>query len=162
MGSGEKETCGDMAAFLSARLDEAEATAHHAGPALVAWLTVRRDGGELAYTTVAAGGEGDFDPWVADGREIPEPASVRVVYDPARALREVTAMRAILGAHQITVTRREVYPFDRWTGEPNPDEHDGQCEACGWFDPEHGGCMTLRHLTAIWCTHPEYEASWAP
>jgi hypothetical protein len=86
----------DEIAFLRAKLDEDEATARYSGPALVAWLTYREDSGGMFYTTVAAGGQGDWDPWVADGHELPEPASARVVYDPARALREVDVWRKLL------------------------------------------------------------------
>src|ERR1035441_8446779 len=79
---------------LAARLDEDEATASYAGPARVAWLTYCDDEGQMLYTTVAAGG--DPSPWCAAGKELADPASVRVIYDPARMRRYVEAGRAII------------------------------------------------------------------
>jgi hypothetical protein len=70
-----------LAAFLAARLDEAAQNISYAGPARIAWLSVNDDQGKFRYTTVAAGD--DNSPWCADGRELPEPTSVRVVWDPA-------------------------------------------------------------------------------
>jgi hypothetical protein len=89
----------DLTAFVNARLDEDEATARYSGPALVAWLTFCDEQGQMSYTTVAAGGQGDWDSWVADGHELPEPASARVVYDPGRALREAGAKRKRLALY---------------------------------------------------------------
>lgn len=84
----------DIVAFLTARFDEDQATAHYSGPAHVAWLAYRDDLGRMLYTTVAAGNDGG--PWVADGHDLATPASVRVVYDPARLLAEVAAKRIVL------------------------------------------------------------------
>ncbi len=86
----------ELSDFLAARLDEVEATAHGSGPAPIAWLTYRDPAGQMLYTTVAAGVGPDGDAWVADGKELPAPTTARVVYDPAAALREVAALRAIL------------------------------------------------------------------
>ena len=79
---------------LGARLDEDEATVSYAGPVRVAWLTYRDDEGQMLYTTVAAGD--DHSPWCAAGKELADPASVRVIYDPARMRRYVEAGRAII------------------------------------------------------------------
>lgn len=87
-----------VAAFIQARLAEEEATARYSGPAKVAWLGLHDEQGHLRYTTVAAADTGDQGLWFADGKEIPEPASVRVVYDPARALRAIKAKRSVLAA----------------------------------------------------------------
>jgi len=89
----------ELITSLKAHLDEDEATARYSGPAVVAWLTLRDDAGQLRYTTVAATSGDSDDVWCADGHVL-EPASVRVVYDPARALREVAAKRAILDLYE--------------------------------------------------------------
>jgi hypothetical protein len=85
---------------LRAGLDADEATVQHSGSARVAWLTYHNDVGGLLYTTVAADGEGDWDVWAAGGNELPEPASVRVVYDPARERRDIAAKRRVLALYE--------------------------------------------------------------
>jgi hypothetical protein len=126
-----------LAAFLADRLDEDEATASYAGPAVVAWLTYRDDGGQMLYTTVAATSGDSEDVWVADGKVLPEPASARVVYDPARVLRDVAAGRALVEAYRASV---------RSVGE--------------------GLSRSLRQLVmwraAVYDDHPDYRQEWAP
>lgn len=125
-----------LAVFLAARLDEAEQNISYAGPARIAWLTYLRDDGQLAYTTIAAGV--DNSPWVADGRELPEPASVRVIWDPARELRAITAKRAILA----DCTAKLRYPANA---------------------PMYNlAIRTLRNLAAEWDDHPAYLPEWSP
>lgn len=152
----------DLVAFLRARLDEDEATAHYAGPARVAWLTYRNDAGQLYYTTVAAGGEGDWDVWAADGKELPEPDSVLVVYDPARALREVEAKRAILALHEGASGRlhAEQDDFDAWvrgaaTG-PRPKSTGPHPKLIAGLE------CAIRLLGAVYSGHPDYRPGWSP
>lgn len=96
----------DMVEFIKAQLDEDEAGAHSSGPARVAWLTYRKDSGEMLYTTVAAEvGHGDV--WIADGRELAPPASAMVVYDPARVLADVAAKRAVIELYETARTALE-------------------------------------------------------
>lgn len=83
-------------AFLRARYDEIERTASYAGPARIAWLTYLNPEGQMLYTTVAASDTGAQDLWVADGKVLPAPDSVRIVYDPASVLLDVEADRKIL------------------------------------------------------------------
>lgn len=95
----------DIVAFLTARLDEAEATARWSGPARIAWLTYRNDVGEVRYTTVAS--THDEEHWAADGRELAIPTSVRVVWDPNCVLREVAAKRQILRYYAAAIAALE-------------------------------------------------------
>ena len=133
--------------FLTARLDEDEATAHYAGPHIVAWLTFRGSAGEMLYTTVAAGDEGDERVWAADGNELPEPASVRVVYDPARALRDVAAKRAIFAEHErLRSIARSFAPDD---GPMST----GRVQAMR---------TALSILAAVYSDHPDYDPEWKP
>lgn len=81
---------------------------------------------------------------------------------PARVLREVAAKRAILITHHLEVIRQPDTPFNPYTGEPNTPAYDGNCETCGWFDPNHGGCETVRDLTAVYGDHPDYRQEWKP
>lgn len=134
------EDAAGLAAFIEARLADEEATVSYAGPARIAWLTYRRDG-YLSYTTVAAGD--DNSPWCADGRELPEPAEVRVVWDPARVLREVAAKRAISAVHAAVPLLR----FDA-----------ASCRQCRLPCP----CPTLRNLASIWTDHPDCRDEWKP
>lgn len=152
----------DLVAFLRARLDEDEATVSYAGPARVAWLTLHDGEGRMLYTTVAAS-DGDGDPWVADGKEVAEPALARVVYDPARALREVEAKRAVLERHCIDVAKVSAPPYDPYTGERRPDEYNVDCVVCGWVSHNPGqACYTLHALAAVYSGHPDYRDEWKP
>lgn len=134
-----------LTGFLAARLDEDEATARHSGPALVAWLTLHDSSGQMGYTTVASSDE--YGPWVADGRDLPEPASARIVYDPARVLREVEAKRAIIrDAESLLDPPLALAPF------------------LSAADPLYGDVLNgiLRHLAAAWSDHPDYDPAWTP
>jgi len=128
----------DLAAFLAARLDEEEANAH---AALALWPSTHFtiDPGSLVLV--------EFH-----GR-----------HDPARALREVAAKRAILELHAISVQKISQVPFDPYTGERVPDAYDVECNVCGWAaDDPMSACPTLRHLAAVYCDHPDYRPEWAP
>jgi hypothetical protein len=137
--------------FLNARLDEDEATARYSGPALIAWLTFRDGDGQMLYTTPAASDAGDQGIWAADGRELPEPASARVVYDPARILREVEAKRAILAEHQPVVAGLQSV-----TGEGcrTCDETGVGVVSPGW------PCATVRALASVFSDHADYDPAW--
>lgn len=125
---------GDLIAFVRARLDEAERTVYAEGSppnGVIAWLTYLEPDGSMGYATVAHGGSED-GPWITDGRELPEPASVLVVHDPARVLREVEAKRRILN--------------DRWGGP----------------DHEEMWQHHVRLLAAVYSGHPDYRQAWKP
>ena len=127
----------DLIAFLNARLDEDEARAQ------------------------AAAGEWDDESARYEWEDLPDATFAHARWhDPARVLREVEAKRAILTLHALQVTKREQYAYSSYTGEPIPDEYDGQCEDCGWFDPEQGACLTLRHLASVYGDHPDYREDW--
>ena len=163
-----------MTAFAEARLAEDEAAARYAGPARVAWLTYRDSEGQMLYTTVAAGE--DHAPWVADGHELPEPASARTVYDPARALREVEAGRKLLAV--IQAMPHDYVDADTWHScsqavDPHPDSDDDTGPGSGCLDEERAGkscdcgrdARARRMLAAIvmrWSSHPDYLPGWAP
>jgi Family of unknown function (DUF6221) len=167
----------DLADFLAARWDEIAATAHHAGPARIAWLTYL-DKGEMLYTTVAAQIH-DEAPWVSAGEELPEPSSVRVVYDPAAVLADIAAKRKILAEH----ARAPWFSEDtlaRWrTGGHVPEERiaaaaaSASCARCHKVIPdarededqcEHFDypCPTVRLLAVPFAAHPDYDQAWRP
>jgi Family of unknown function (DUF6221) len=169
---------GELAAFLAARLDEKEAVASHSGPAHVAWLTYRDDEGRLLYTTVAAADDlgpevpaGDEEsPWSADGHELPSPASARVVYDPARALREVAADRTLLRERERLAHRREALAANRrasehwtpFTAPGYPTAYDMQREGFALEALEHFLCSMIRVRAAVWSDHRDYRQRWSP
>lgn len=132
----------DLAAFLAERLDETEQNIAYVGPARIAWLTYLRDDGQMDYTTIAAGDDGSL--WWANGRELPEPASVRVVWDPARERREIKAKRDRLNAY-LAIARAAETDDTRWrAGELFA------MEAC------------VRADAAIYSDHPAYQPEWSP
>lgn len=126
--------------FLNARLDEDERAArfafadhNDAGPE---WAEVRSG-------AVSVGDHEDelitFDAGIS--RHI-------VRQDPARALREITAKRAIFALH-----------------EPNGD----YCSTCLESESdlygaeyEEAPCLNVRHLAAVYSDHPDYRQEWAP
>lgn len=124
-------------AFLTARYDEAEALARYAGSGQIAWLTYPRADGQMHYTTVAAGHAGDV--WCADGKELPEPASVRVVYDQAQRLADIALKRAILAEHGPS----EIEP-----------EACRCCKGCLALP-----CPTVRHLATEFSGHADYPGT---
>jgi len=139
----------ELAAFIEARLAEAEKTAHHAGDGRIAWLTYHNDDGSMHHATVAADHDNDY--WCADGRLLEPPASVLVLWDQAIVLRDIAARRKILAEHA-------------------PDQYEPtSCRTChhqeaGWSVPVPAEvpCPTLRALAAIWSDHPDYRSEWAP
>lgn len=130
----------DIAEFLAARYDEEADTANWSGPARIAWLAYRNDDGKMRYTTVAAS-HGDYDPWTADGHELAAPTSVRVVWDPARALAAVEAKRALLALHMKQGEMvGNVYCAEDWSEPP---------------------CLTVRIMAEPYAKHPDYDPMWA-
>jgi hypothetical protein len=162
-----------MSAFAEARLAEDEATVRYAGPARIAWLTYRDDEGQMLYTTVAAAD--GCGPWVADGKELPEPASVLTMYDPARALRDIESARKLLAVIQAMPHLH--LDEDSWyscsqAADPHPGPW-GNGPGSGCLDENRAGkpcdcgrdARARRLLAAIvmrWATHPDYLPGWAP
>jgi Family of unknown function (DUF6221) len=125
----------DLTAFVNARLDEDEYIAQGAA---------RTDDGHAGKWLPVHFGAGGFDARVDDhiGR-----------HDPARALREVGAGRAILDRHM-----------------PHETAFDGL--ACNWCSEdvddrpqiakERWPCPDVRSLAAVWSDHPDYRQEWKP
>jgi hypothetical protein len=97
----------------------------------------------MGYTTVAHGHSAD-GPWIADGRELPEPASVLVVYDPLRVLRDVAAKRTILRRCAAQMNEPDQYP----NGLVSPRALMAR--------------QNLMDLAAVWSDSPEYQEGWKP
>ena len=106
----------DLASFIRARLDEDEAMANAAAK-YHSWSD---------------------NPWYSGEIHIAR-------HDPARVLRQVTAMRAILDAHD----RPEHYC-------PIPVVHGRHGQL---WTPAEGPCWTLRSLAAIWSDHDDYASA---
>lgn len=142
----------DIAAFMEERLNEREETAHWSGPARVAWLTFRDDEGRMLYTTVAADGGSEVPdaPWCADGHELPEPASARVVFDPELVLAGVEAQRSVL--HEWAALSG-VLEGAAMRGAPLDKVMAFQVRVLEGV---------IRKLCAEWAAHPGYKAEWKP
>ena len=84
---------------------------------------------------------------------------------PARVLREVEAMRAIIALHAVEVSREERRALAEDIAEGKPLvfwENEYRCVICGWFDAEQGACATVRHLAAIWSDHADHRQEGRP
>ena len=146
----------DLTAFLNARYDEAEASAKAAlGSGDGAWRAGYRPDEDIRFVV--------FDSREVRGGAIDEGTLRHIAAnDPAHRLADIALKRAILAEHRLTVTKAETYRFDSHTGEPIPERYDGDCEICGWFDPEQGGCATVRHLGTEFAGHQGYRPAWKP
>lgn len=78
-------------------------------------------------------------------------------------LTEVETKRRILDLHVISSRKTDRPPFDAFTGQPQPDEYEVECELCGWAgeDPM-GACLTVRLLALPYAANPGYRPEWAP
>lgn len=161
----------NLIAFISARLDDDEAAARH----VESWdAEHEKDMPEAEMREcieLASQRKRNYDqPWWAanmrhylDRRRLPG--------DPARVLREVEAMRALLVLHKVNSEP------ERWGISHSDPAMRGQptgrtsywCDECD-HDRDYGhiggpveGCPTLHHLAAIWSDHPDYRAEeWKP
>lgn len=137
----------DLTDFVRARLDEDEATVYAAGDppdGVTAWLTFANPDGQLRYTTVAHGDTPD-GPWFADGHEVTPSRPPLVIHDPARALREVAAKRAIVNEYAESrklLDNRETYDLVRAAV--------GALRVC------------VMRLAAVYEVHPDYRDEWQP
>lgn len=144
----------ELVEFLTARLDEAAHGAEASGPHPVAWLTFCDADGRLQYTAVGSSADerGESGIWIVDGKEVPAPTFVHVIYDPALALREVEAKRRIVAEHP-PVTHRESQTIERVI-----------CGRCRYDDGvdytyDHP-CPTLELLALPYSDHPDYQEEW--
>ena len=145
----------DLAKFLTARLDEDEASAKEAltGPGTPAggsWTAYKHPPGpndsrsDRSVQLVGCTEPDDREWLVANAGQWGAAQNVAVHiarHDPARVLREVDAKRSILAQHPA------IWPKD-------PDS--STCSCCGLAWP----CPTLRALAAAWSDHPDYDPAW--
>jgi hypothetical protein len=142
----------DLVAFLKARLDEDEAAANAlatgGNPAIgkAGQWNAYIEGGDdgWAFEDDAANGVGA----IVGSHEL---AAHIARYDPARAVREVTAKRAIVARH-----KTDIDPADALYG------NSARCEECGTYVVLMGPCPTLRILAAVWSDHRDYHDEWKP
>jgi hypothetical protein len=128
-----------LVGFLTARLDEATRSAEASGPHPVAWLTFCDADGQLQYTAVGASADerGESGIWIVDGKEVPAPAFVHVIYDPALVLREVAAKRRIVA----------------WASDPKMHPE---------LIPEAERYYVLTALALPYDDHPDFQEAWRP
>jgi hypothetical protein len=133
----------ELIAFITARLDEDEATARDADLGSGGIWGIRGNNSPRAASTVVTE-HGEFQ------AASPEDALHIASHDPFRVLCEVIAKRAILAKH-----------------EHHGENGEHACHTCHpnleIGDPWPGWCPTLRLLAIVWADHPDYRAEeWAP
>jgi len=131
---------GDIVEFLRQRLttDEADALAASPGP----W-TMGGEGEVLAVDgiTVAEG-------FALSGRQLRATVDHIARHDPARVLRDVAAMRAILD---------EIVPLM----DGMDDQIDSEFRISSDPPTPYASERLLRILAAIWADHPDFDPAWA-
>ena len=136
----------EIAAFLSARLDEDETAALAAGDDDTARSWTSFDIG--GYPVIGAGIDNGWGITVA-GPPAPSEAQARHIarHDPGRALREVEAGRRILYDHA-----------------PQAKGQRTVCSRCHYGNPlgANWPCLTMESLAAVYSDHPDYRPEWAP
>lgn len=136
----------------------------------MAWLTLFGDAGQLRYTTVAASDTGGQGLWFADGKEVPGPLSARVVYDPARALREAEADRELLREYKRLLERKGSCESHRramphrtpFTAPGWPSEYELQREEHRLEEAIPLVERLIKARAAVYSDHPEYREAWKP
>lgn len=136
----------DLTAFVTARLDEDEAAAR-----AVAVLRHQVFDGTGLVTGPRGVGfiRSDVATWLADN-------------DPARALREVAAKRAIVELHDrvhdcpVIVPTKDPSAFAGNLGYVSTEHIDEEDP-----DPDVTPCTTLRAVAAVWSDHPDYRPEWS-
>ncbi len=136
----------DLAEFLAARLDEEEAAAREAADGdSGAWFMGNK--WNIYRTEDEARSDedyqGDEHKLVAYGNVKPQSAHI-ARHHPARVLREVAAMRAIIGDEDDGLALYAVHERGVW-----PEELTRAAD------------QILRLLAAIWSDHPDYRPEWA-
>ncbi len=144
----------DLVAFIRARLDEDQAAAKVAdGPSWFLDRTEDSDKRSIRYTGPSTLNPGDMaDYYITD--RVHECDAVHIArHDPARILRQVEALRAILNRH-------EPRPLGRWQ----------VCTACctaerfefSGYELSHVAwpCPDVGVLASIWRDHPDYDEAW--
>ena len=147
----------DLAAFLTARLDEDEAVAKAATEGPWAWAATGEKDNSWAVALV---GDADEEEKMLSGRieagdgiiidpvcegingNLPDAAHI-ARHDPARALRRVDADRKILAEHQAVTRLADL------TGQ--------ELGFLGWYRE-----WVLKNLAAVWSDHPDYDPAWRP
>ena len=145
----------DLAAFITARLDEDEAAAKAAlrGPWSIAENEV------WGTQIIAIDGSPVMPVYVEGVTSAALSTAVHIArHDPARVLREAAAKRAILALHNRT------HECSVSSLEHHPEKGEWLYISTEYVDEDgpEWPCTTLRHLAAIWSDHPDYRAEWLP
>lgn len=125
---------------------------------IAGFIASRLDEDQRAADAVLFACRDSRQPWPpeqAPGRGGPALTAYLKHFSENRALRDLAAKRAILELHKLVYT-----DFIDRDGE---DRTSGDCDECdtGGF-ADNWPCTTLRHLAAIWNSHADYRAEWAP
>lgn len=143
----------DIVEFLTARLNENQATAEGAqGSGSGKWRTVSHFGEEARR--VEGETPDEFSIYDEGGHDEHQAAHI-ARHDPAHVLAEVAAQRRILVRHwdgngcPVCLIEMDV--------EEGPDGNGHGYPVMHWTEP----CETLRDLAAPYADHPDYDPAWA-
>lgn len=146
----------DLAAFLAARYDEAQALAEAATPGpWTAIVHTTDDQGIIIDSHYPPGNGHILGSAIMSDDETRnrENAAHIAATDPAHRLRDIALKRAILAEHKH-------YPAF------TPDEYDFGCGVChdngDYGVCGYGWCATVRHLGTEFSDHPDYRPEWKP
>ena len=150
----------DLAQFLAARYDEAEASAKAAIPG--PWTLDEWTGGfgrtasvMVPFGPAAPDAKTGLTSLVQLGTQDYETARHIAANDPAHRLADIKLKRAILALHE----HRKADTKDR----NGPDFGCGIChEDRDYGIIGYGWCATVRHLATEFASHAGYRAEWAP
>jgi hypothetical protein len=128
-----------LAEFLTARLDEDEAAAKQSAALFTCFEAKPGDWTRLMCDPVMGpfGGQ-------SSARDVVTGMYVGKMSDPARALREAEAKRAILAMWQ----------------EPEPDRYLATGEIVAQVAVSGAIGRVVRELAAVWRDHPDYDETW--
>lgn len=137
--------------FLAARLDDKELAARNAGAerwdftGVNCEVRVREPDGDL----------GRIIAYCRHGNPVQDDLALAIhiaEHDPARALREVEAKRAIVDRHS---------PHQPAFGDLACDWCSEDVDDRPQIAKERWPCPDIRSLAAIWSDHPDYDPAWA-
>jgi hypothetical protein len=136
----------DPTAFITARLDEDEAAARE----LAGWPHWHHTPAVTAHGPIIliAAGEDDELEVASIERDLPEVGAHIARHDPARALREVAAKRAVLAWYADSVDAAALFKEKLGTGTHMATAAESYLNV-------------MRGYAAVWSDHPDYKQEWA-
>jgi hypothetical protein len=148
------DTPAELVEFLTARLDEDEATARYCAAGFGARWHIVENGQDIIEDETGS------EVLHYDGLRNPSDAAHIARHDPARVLAEVDAKRRILEALEDERQRKDIYNRDYPLGLLTTE---GDLRARTSANARWAGLeVAVRLLTAVYVDHPDYPDEWKP